>query len=130
MITEQEWKDAMTGINHQKPPKKMTQKKIYIAGAISGLEPNDVFDKFEHAERIVRVHGYEPFNPYVSIGLSPDFKGATWEQLMRTCIIVLMACDGVLLCHDWQQSKGAVIERDIAIKIGIPVVYPMQPLNF
>ena len=100
-----------------------TKKRIYIAGAISGLHPNDVMTKFETAEQRLRSAGYDPFNPYLQIGCNPDFEGATWEQLMRTCIIVLMACDGVLLCHDWQSSKGACIERDIAVKVGIPIVH-------
>jgi nucleoside 2-deoxyribosyltransferase len=106
------------------------KKKIYIAGAISRLPEMDVLMKFEAAERQVRGAGYEPFNPFLQIGCAPEWQGATWEQLMRTCIIVLMACDGVLLCHDWAVSKGACIERDIAIKVGIPVVYPFEALNF
>jgi nucleoside 2-deoxyribosyltransferase len=108
----------------------MSTKKIYIAGAISGLDQHEVLAKFERAESIVRAGGYEPFNPFLQIGCAPEFVDATWEQLMRTCIIVLMACDGVLLCHDWQSSRGAVIERNIAMQVGIPIVYPNQPLNF
>jgi nucleoside 2-deoxyribosyltransferase len=105
-------------------------KKIYIAGAISGLPEVEVIEKFNAAAAKLEAAGYEPFNPYTQIGCSPEFEGASWEQLMRTCIIVLMACDGVLLCHDWSTSKGAVIERDIAHKLYIPVVYPNDPLKF
>jgi nucleoside 2-deoxyribosyltransferase len=108
----------------------MQKKNIYIAGAISGLEPMDVMRKFEAAEQKVRAAGYEPFNPYLQIGCTPEFEGATWEQLMRVCIVALMGCDGMVLCHDWQESRGAVIERNIAIKVGIPVIHISEPLNF
>jgi Domain of unknown function (DUF4406) len=108
----------------------MTKKNIYIAGAISGLDPKDVQIKFERAEQDIRATGCEPFNPYRQIGCLPEFEGASWEQLMRICIVALMGCDGVWLCHDWASSRGAVIERELALKVGIPVMYPHSPNNF
>jgi len=48
-------------------------------------------------------------------------KMSSWETAMRRSIEALLNCDEVCLLPDWRDSKGATIERNLAIDIGIPV---------
>jgi hypothetical protein len=42
---------------------------------------------------------------------------------LKNDIKKMLECDEVHMLPDWQQSKSAQLERDIAIRLGIPVVY-------
>lgn len=85
-------------------------KKVYICGKISGLHVNDVRQKFEQAEKLIIEQGYIPVNPTKN-GL-PHNK--PWEQHMALDIILLMGCDAIYLLADWEDSRGARIEKAIA----------------
>lgn len=39
---------------------------------------------------------------------------------MKADIIALMECDGIVLLHDWQFSRGAKVEMAVAEILGIP----------
>lgn len=90
---------------------------IYISGKVSGLDPMDVFLKFLESEQKLIAHGYEVFNP--TAWLTPE---TDWQQAMKLCIAILPMCDGIYLLPDWHQSRGAKIERDTALMLGMPVI--------
>lgn len=90
---------------------------IYISGKVTGLDPMDVYLKFLAAEQGLVAHNYAIFNP--TAWLTPD---TDWQYAMKLCLAVLPMCDGILLLPDWHQSKGARIERDQALLLGIPTI--------
>ena len=95
------------------------QKKIYISGKISGLPIDEAKAKFAaHAIRVAQT-GHIAVNPF---DIAPE-NGMPWEHYMKKDIAAMVECDEVHLLPCWQESKGAVIERDIALKLNIPVVY-------
>ena len=97
--------------------------KIYIAGKVTGLPAEDVKEKFLRKEKELTAQGYTVYNPVDQLWV----KGGqtwTWEKLMRGCITQMMECDEVHLLHDWSESRGARLERDIAERLGMVVVYP------
>lgn len=104
------------------------QKRIYIAGAVSGLPEDDVHAKFQRAEDIYSALNFDVFNPFSAIR-EENLHEASWQTIMKHCIAALLGCDALVLLHDWKQSQGACMERDIALKLSIPVYYPHQSFD-
>ena len=93
--------------------------KIYIAGKISGLPKAQYTAKFRAAEIELNAAGHDTVNP-CRLGI-PDT--ATTEQALLVCLTYLRHCDAIYLLPDWQQSPGAVIERQFAIDHGLEIMY-------
>lgn len=85
-------------------------KKIYISGPISGLPLETVYNNFTNVEVQLLEQGYEVVNP-LNNGLSTN---ATWEEHMRADLRLLMECDTIYLLKGYKDSKGAMIEYDLA----------------
>lgn len=98
-------------------------KKIYISGQISGLPYDEVVAKFKEAEERLQAQGYETVNPMKN-GL-PD--NAPWELHMALDIVQLLGCETIYLLPDWQQSKGATLEKTIAELTGKTMIYEEVP---
>lgn len=92
--------------------------KIYISGQISGLPIERVEINFTVAHIRMEEEGYEVFNPLLN-GIPAD---STWEEHMKADIKMLMQCDAIYLLNNWEDSKGARIERDIAVALGYLVI--------
>ena len=93
-------------------------RTVYLAGKITGLPKMDVKDKFDQMAHQLIAMGYHVVEP---IGVTDNSK--PWDDAIRYDIKKMLECDEVHLLPDWQQSKGAQLERDIAIRLGIQVVY-------
>ena len=95
-------------------------RRVYIAGRITGVP----FFKlsFSIAAFTLVFRGYEPVNP-ASIDFGPDeTENATWEDYMRVCLPKLATCDYIYLLPGWEESRGAVLEKQIADALGIKEV--------
>lgn len=89
---------------------------IYIAGKVSGLHYPDVVEKFRKRAEALGAKGYAVFNPCDFVDESCD-----WQEAMKICMAHLPYCDFIDMLPDWQSSKGATFEREVALKMGIPV---------
>lgn len=92
--------------------------KVYISGQITGLPIEEARERFEEAQIHLEEQGCKVFNPLEN-GLPAD---ATWEEHMKADIKILMECDAIYLLNNWKDSKGARIERDIAVALGYLVI--------
>ena len=94
------------------------KKKIYIAGKVTGLPEHEVRGKFSELQTNLESCGFDVVNP---IEVVNDFN-TPWDAAMKLCIKALIDCDAVYLmpCHN--NSKGALIEKQLAININIPCV--------
>lgn len=96
--------------------------KLYIAGPMSGL-PEFNYPAFFAAEKALRQAGYETINPARTEGR----EGCkTWQDYMRAGVRDVADSDGVALLPGWQDSRGAVAERDLARSIDLSV----EPLAY
>lgn len=92
-------------------------KKIYISGKITG-DPQ-YKEKFDYVAAVIEAAGYAPVNP-TEVHLE---DAATWGDYMRHDIKLLCDCDGVYMLNDWQESKGAKIEHQLAQDLGMKIYY-------
>ena len=96
---------------------------IYLAGKVTGEPFDEVEVKFRHWAMILAAqHKCFVFDP-VKYVVQNSFQDRSWQFIMKKCINKMMACDEIHLMPDWRDSKGAVIEHDLAQDIGMKVVY-------
>ena len=98
--------------------------KIYISGKITGLEITEAEANFQNYEDLLSMHHFEPVNP-MKLNHQHD---KSWESYMREDLIAMLQCDGVLMLDGWEDSRGAVIERKLALSIGIKVYHEFKDL--
>ena len=93
-------------------------KTIYIAGKVSGLPEAEVKEKFERAANGLKAAGNKVISP-----ANVNDKEKDWEGTMRNSIKTMLDCDEVHFLPCWQESRGAQLERDIALRLGMNIVY-------
>lgn len=91
--------------------------KIYISGAISGIPVQTVTKQFKKGEDEIRDKGHEPINP-LNNGLE---SSASWIDHMRADIKMLLDCDAIYMLVGWADSRGAIIEKQLAQNLGMKV---------
>lgn len=94
------------------------QYKIYLCGAISGLNPIQCRALFQIARNKIATNWRLVLNPFDN-GLSDE---ASWADHMRADIKMLMGCDAMYVVNDISSSKGAKIELNLARALGICVM--------
>jgi nucleoside 2-deoxyribosyltransferase len=85
------------------------KNKIYIAGKITGREIEAKIE-FKKAENHLKDKGWEVVNP-MELPHNHDKK---WISYMRECIKELLDCDSIYFLPNWEDSRGAKIEHNIA----------------
>lgn len=93
--------------------------KVYISGKISGLDFEEVKAKFAEAEELLTAIGIEAVNPLKN-GLPVD---DAWIKHLCKDIEVLNDCDSIYMMDGWQDSVGACIEYDFAVRTGKTVLF-------
>lgn len=96
-------------------------KLIYIAGKMTGL-PDFNYPAFHAEAARLRAMGFEVLNP----AENPEPPCGTWAGYMRLAIAQLVQCDAVRLLPGWEDSSGARLEENIAMRLGMTIVLPHQ----
>lgn len=92
--------------------------KIYISGPVTGI-PDLNAPAFNSEAAWYRALGHEVVNP-IDVKLGQD---ATWLDYMRADIKLMMDCDRIHMLPGWQASRGAVVEYNLAVALGLEVSY-------
>ena len=94
---------------------------IYISGPITGHQDLNR-PAFTDAARLLTEAGHEPVNPHdVKLDHTPTDPEELWRAYMRADLVLMLGCDGVALLDGWCDSRGARIERKLALDLGKPV---------
>lgn len=92
-------------------------ERIYLSGPMTGL-PEFNYPAFNAEAARLRAIGYHVENP--AENHTPPC--GSWGGYMRQAIRQMLTCDAVALLPGWAESRGATVERDLAIRIGLLVV--------
>lgn len=97
--------------------------KIYVSGSISARPLEEARAQFKQAEDYLRAKGYEAVCPFDNCLPAT----ASWERHMSIDIIMLLGCDAIYMLQGWEVSRGATLERMIAIETGKILIYEKEP---
>lgn len=113
-----------------------TMQTVYVAGSYrwkgSRWIPSfigeliNIYKAWETA-RQVWLAGFAAVCPHTN-GMLMDRFGGTPEMFLQGDIDILRQCDYILMMPDWENSSGAIAEREFAIKNEIPVFYSVKKL--
>lgn len=91
--------------------------KVYISGPITGT--TDYMERFAQIERRLMRSGYTVVNPAkVNAKLPAD---TTHAEYMEMSFTMLDMCDAIFMMNGWQQSRGAGMEFDRAVRNGMTI---------
>lgn len=100
--------------------------RIYIAGPMTGIADHN-FPAFDRERDRLRALGHEVVSPAdmsreldASAGVASGSQ--VWETYMEADLIAIASCEAVYLLPGWWHSRGAVIERNRAIALGLAVM--------
>lgn len=103
--------------------------KIYIAGPMTGI-PEHNFPAFNEAATLIRALGHEIINPAEMDG--PDFdhnNPAPWQAYLKRDLVLLVNCDAIYLLPGWDSSRGAGLEYQVAITLGLKAYHNIDHIE-
>jgi hypothetical protein len=96
----------------------MSMGRCYISGPMSGL-PEMNFPAFNERATILRGEGWDVVNP---VDINPDPE-ADWYDCIVADIQAMKGCTAIYMLTGWESSPGANIERWVAIKHKMQIIY-------
>lgn len=93
-------------------------KKVYVSIPITGENYKDQHNHAFIAATNLAQKSYEVVTPF-DVVKSPS---TPYSEAMGKCIEVLLDCDAIYLCKNWQNSKGCMAELQVALVYGKEVI--------
>ena len=94
------------------------KQKIYLSGKITGLPILEAIKNFESAENQLKE---------LAIIVNPmrisHYHDRSWQSYMKEDIKALMNCDAIAMLPNFNESKGALIELNLAKSLGFEIIY-------
>lgn len=90
-------------------------KRVYLSGPITNVK--NYKGLFMFAEELVGWEAEQVYNPASQIPSS-----SSWKQAMHRCLLEITNYDTVVMLPGWNVSRGARLERDVALACGMRVV--------
>lgn len=91
------------------------QKRVYISGPITGVIEAEEY--FREAEQKIEAAGFIAINPCTLINGGGKL---TWEDYIDMDLAILKKCNCIYMLNGWQNSRGATLEKEFAVKHNIP----------
>jgi len=95
--------------------------RLYLSGPIT--DNAFAYELFHAAEVTYSEMGHDIINP-----LKLD-QGEAWHVIMRKDIAQLINCDGIVMLRGWTQSKGAILEHNIAKALKMSIIYDQSEID-
>lgn len=92
-----------------------TRCRVYLSGPITGVVHYRAH--FDRARTQMEAAGHTVINP-ADIG---ERDGWDWADYMRGALQLMLAAQGVALLPGWEASRGARMERTVALELGMDV---------
>lgn len=109
-------------------PAPPVQGRTYIAGPMTLFKEQD-WNRAAFADMAKRLRdaGIDTINPHE---LHDADENVPWHHYMRRDLTELMKCTRVVLLPDWDRSRGARLEYNVATALGMHVIFPDQVDDF
>lgn len=107
----------------------MNPQHVYIAGKVTGEDPEVVLAKFAHAQNQLESQGHKVLNPIEIVGRWAFENGLKWHEVpwgiaMRICLREMNdKAASLYMLPCWPYSRGAKIEHNLALELRMPVFY-------
>lgn len=107
---------------------------IYLASPYRHVSVTTRHTRYNWNRRVARAlldAGFDVFAPVVhGHTIADEFKHR--EQMMRINLKILPLCDAMvaLQLKGWEESRGLLIESELARKLHMPVMYIPKPKEF
>ena len=99
------------------------KERIYVSGPITGTK--DYIARFSIASLRLESKGYSVVNPAMVNAMLP--KDTTYDEYMAMSFAMMDLCDGIYMLDGWENSKGAKMEFERAVKNGLNIIYQTMP---
>lgn len=98
-------------------------KKYYLAGPMTGY-PDFNYAAFGTVQTELQESGIYTRSPHTLEWPTVSTDGEElWQVMMRKAIAMLLECDGIILMRGWIQSKGALVEYNVAASLKMPAYF-------
>lgn len=94
------------------------KKIIYLSGKMTGM-PDFNYPVFNAAADKLRSLGHTVLNP----ADNPAPGCGTWQGYMRLAVAQLVQCECIVLLPGWAESKGAMVEYELARVLDMDVAH-------
>lgn len=95
--------------------------KIYLSGGITKVGVENARRTFDEYERVLgNVLRCEVLNPMKAV---PQKEGKGWWYYMVRLLPKVVQCDEIYMMPNWGESRGARLERIVAMLFGLEVRY-------
>lgn len=100
-------------------------KKIYISGGITFFE--DWKEHFNKAQKMLIEKGYVVISPVlISEEVEKEIEKPTYADYMRADLRMLCICDAVYFLDNWEGSRGARVEKEVANILGLEQLFEID----
>src|SRR5687768_17062362 len=104
---------------------------VYVSGKYSGDIDANIIAAQEVAVKLWEM-GHHVICPHLNTIHFEEKCRATYEQYIEGDLDMISRLDALVMVEAWDGSKGAVIEKGYAEKLGIPIYYapdypPLHP---
>lgn len=89
--------------------------KVYLSGPMTGYKDHN-FPAFNIEAQRLRNLGYKVTNP---VEVNPGVY--SWHECLRNDVSELTKCDSLVLMPGWQESEGAMLELQVAFRLGLQI---------
>ena len=94
---------------------------IYVSGKYTGDTEENIFKAQNVASKLFEA-GHTPVIPHSMYG-GMERYGISYDTFMEADIRLMVRCDAILMMDEWQQSDGAKRERQIAMLVGMDILF-------
>ena len=106
-------------VESKQPQKPQRKAKIYIAGRVTGLQPEQYEPMFATVKKELEAAGHEVVNPLKDIHHEDT---SNWGLTIMECLSCVAQCDAIAMLPGWEKSHGAQMEYHFAVGNGLQVL--------
>lgn len=104
-------------------------KKVMISQPMAGRTEEEIVNQRDRAKAVLEREGYEFVNiPLTDEWYSDESMKKRGVRQIPLCYLAksvenMSLCDAVYFCKGWIDARGCCIEREIAEKYGLEIIY-------